>query len=151
MRGGFLSPCRGRGALLLVENERDPEPGGEDRDDSGNQARDQAQAQAVHRDDSVAKLQIFQQGLPARPGIVARFLVRVVIRVRALRRFAVAHEAVSRTLIDHRLVFLARCFQCFFGFGDAGIYSLIVLAVEAVERTGNLPELRRIFRQRAVK
>src|SRR5947208_16072720 len=105
MRGGFLSPCRGRGALLLVENERDPEPGGEDRDDSCNQARDQAQAQAVHRSDSVAKLQIFQQGLPARPGIDALFPVRVVDRVRAVQRLADADDTVSMILLATCLSF----------------------------------------------
>src|ERR1043166_9889350 len=52
-----------------------------------------------------ASLQFFEQFFPARPSLVARFLVsfpsfRVI-------RFARAHEPVTRIFVDHRLIFFA--------------------------------------------
>ena len=50
---------------------------------------------------------LLQQRLPARPGIVARFLVRFA----RVGRFAFAHETVAGAFVNHRLIFFAGGFH----------------------------------------
>src|SRR5439155_4868254 len=91
--------------------------------------------------------ELLEQLLPARPGVVARFFVSFA----GGRTFAFAHEAVTGAFVNHRLVFFAGRFHQLFSFGNAGVYPLIIFAIESVDRTRNVRDLLRRVWWRSVK
>ena len=92
---------------------------------------------------------MFEQHLPARPRLVARFLVAFTnIRVTRLAR---THEAVAGALVDHRVVALSRVLHRRRGLLDAGVDARVVLAVEAEDRALDLRERGLVLGRRAVE
>jgi len=72
-----------------------------------------------------------EQGLPTRPSLSARFLVRLF----CIGSFAGAHETVASAFVGHDVVRLARSLHLRDGIRDHGSDARVVTRIEAVDRS----------------
>src|SRR5438034_11569466 len=81
--------------------------------------------------------QLFEEGLPTRPGFVARAPVPLV----GIRLLAFAHESMTGAAVNHRLVFFSGALHQILGCRNRYLDAFVIPCVKAVNRTGNVGDL----------